>query len=118
MRFDRPFSKRCGKEHDTRAAFERFMRMARKNRAVIDRLTVIAAELETLMPPDFLSCLSDQRMRLLPRYLRALGIRAERAYVSPEKDRAKEAGLNHIGLNSVRSENGFFPGPRKRGSIL
>ncbi len=77
--------------HDTRAVLDRFMRMARENRAVTDRLAVIAAELETLIPPDFLSRFSDRRVRLLPRYLRGLGIRAERAYVSPEKDRAKEA---------------------------
>ena len=40
-------------------------------------------------------------MRLLPRYLRALGIRAERAYVSPEKDLAKEAQIE-----SFRAELG------------
>ncbi len=101
--------------HDTRAAFERFMRMARANRAVIDRLTVIAAELETLMPPDFLSCLSDQRMRLLPRYLRALGIRAERAYVSPEKDRAKEAGLDSYRAELDEIKRRIFSRPTQEG---
>ncbi len=104
--------------HDTRAVLDRFMRMAGANRAVIDRLAVIAAELEALIPPDFLSCFSDRRVRLLPRYLRALGIRAERAYVSPEKDRPKKLSSLRIGLNSRRSQSGFFPGPRKRGSIL
>ncbi len=77
--------------HDTRAVLDRFMRMAGANRAVIDRLAVIAAELGILIPPDFLSRFSDRRVRLLPRYLRGLGIRVERAYVAPEKDRAKEA---------------------------
>jgi ATP-dependent helicase HrpA len=67
------------------------MRMAGPNRAVTDRLAVIAAEVESLVPADFLSCLPDRSVRLLPRYLRGLGIRAERAYVYPEKDRAKEA---------------------------
>ncbi len=33
-------------------------------------------------------------MRLLPRYLKALRIRTERAYVSPEKDQAKEAQVD------------------------
>jgi len=79
--------------HDTRAVLDRFMRMAGANRAVIDRLAVIAAELEKLIPPDFLARFSDRRVRLIPRCLRALGIRAERAYVSPEKDRAKEGQL-------------------------
>jgi ATP-dependent helicase HrpA len=79
--------------HDTRAVLDRFMRMAGANRAVSDRLAVIAAELETLIPPDFLSRFSDRRVKQLPRCLKGLRIRAERAYVSPEKDRAKEAQL-------------------------
>jgi ATP-dependent helicase HrpA len=79
--------------HETRAVIDRFMRMAGTNRAVADRLGVIAAELEALAPPDFLSRVSGRRMRLLPRYLKALRIRAERAYASPEKDRAKEAQI-------------------------
>ena len=89
---------------DTRALLDRFMRMAGENRAVIDRLAVIAAELEILIPSDFLSRFSDRRVRLLPRYLRALGIRAERAYVSPEKDRAKEAqfGVYRTELEEMR----------------
>ena len=80
--------------YDTRAALDRYMRMAGQNRAVNGRLAVIAAELEMLIPPNFLSCFSDRRVRLLPRYLRALAIRAERAYVYPEKDQAKEAQLD------------------------
>ncbi|MHC1727935.1 MAG: ATP-dependent RNA helicase HrpA [Syntrophobacteraceae bacterium] len=76
--------------HETRAVLDRFKKMAGGNSAVINRLTVIAAELEWLLPPDFLSRSSGPQLQLLPRYLRALRIRAERAYVSPEKDRAKE----------------------------
>ena len=79
--------------HDTRAALDRYIHMAGPNRAVTDRLAVISAELEMLIPPNFLSCFSDRRVRLLPRYLRGLRIRAERAYVYPEKDQAKEAQL-------------------------
>ncbi|SPF51256.1 ATP-dependent helicase HrpA [Syntrophobacter sp. SbD1] len=77
--------------HDTRAVIERFIRMAGKNRAVTGRLSVIASELEELIPADFLSCFPQGRVRLLHRYLKGLGIRAERAYVYPEKDQAKEA---------------------------
>jgi ATP-dependent helicase HrpA len=90
--------------HETRAAVDRFMRMAGANRAVTDRLGVITAEIETLVPPDFLSRVSDLAMRLLPRYLKALKIRAERAYASPEKDRAKEAQIEvyRLELDEVR----------------
>jgi ATP-dependent helicase HrpA len=68
--------------------------MAGPNRAVTDRLAVIARELDILVPPDFLSCFPDRRVKLLPRYLKGLRIRAERAYVYPEKDQAKESQLN------------------------
>jgi ATP-dependent helicase HrpA len=68
--------------------------MAGSNRAVTDRLAAIDAELEKLIPPNFLSCFPDRRVRLLPRYLSGLRIRAERAYVYPEKDQAKESQLS------------------------
>jgi ATP-dependent helicase HrpA len=80
--------------YETLAVLDRYKRMAGSNRAVIDRLAVIASEIERLIPPDFLSFLPERRVRLLPRYLRALGIRAERAYVYPEKDQAKESQLD------------------------
>jgi ATP-dependent helicase HrpA len=90
--------------HETREVIDRFMRMAGTNRAVADRLGVIVAEIETLLPPDFLSRVSQRQMRLLPRYLKALKIRAERAYASPEKDRAKEAQITvyRLELDEVR----------------
>ena len=77
--------------HDTIGVIDRFMRMAGANRAVTDRLAGVRRELETIIAPDFLSGISEQRVRFLPRYLKALSFRAERAYVYPEKDRAKEA---------------------------
>ena len=77
--------------HDTIEVIDRFKRMAGANRAVTDRLSAVRKELETIIPPDFLSVFPESRVKLLPRYLKGLGIRAERAYVYPEKDRAKEA---------------------------
>ncbi len=88
--------------HETRAAVDRFMRMAGANRAVTDRLGVITAEIETLVPPDFLSRVSDLAMRLLPRYLKALKIRAERAYASRKKTAPKKPKLRYIALNSMK----------------
>jgi len=79
--------------YETLAIVDRFARMAGAKGAVAERMRVIAAEIEKLVPTDFLSRLSDRGMRLLPRYLKALKIRAERAYVAPEKDRAKEAQI-------------------------
>lgn len=76
--------------HETRMVLDRFRGMAGGNGAVLERLAVISSEVDKLVPPDFLSQCSGRRMPLIPRYLKALRIRAERAYVSPEKDKAKE----------------------------
>lgn len=76
--------------HATVGIIDRFLRMAKANRAVTDRLAAIRRELDAIIPPDFLAGFSEERVGSLPRYLKALGIRAERAYVYPEKDLAKE----------------------------
>ena len=76
--------------HETRTVLDRFGRMAGGNGAVRERLAVISGEVDSLVPPDFLSRCSGNQMSMIPRYLKALRIRAERAYVAPEKDKAKE----------------------------
>lgn len=86
-----PVLKALEQRHDTIGVIDRFIRMAGANRAVTDRLAAVRKELEATIPPDFLSALPERRVRLLPRYLKGLSIRAERAYVYPEKDLAKEA---------------------------
>ncbi len=50
----------------------------------------IKAELERLVPADFLETRTMDALRQLPRRLEALKIRAERAKYDPEKDRKKE----------------------------
>jgi ATP-dependent helicase HrpA len=56
-----------------------------------DVRTRILAELERLVPKDFLERLPLDRVLDLPRYLRALETRLERARNSPEKDLVKAA---------------------------
>jgi ATP-dependent helicase HrpA len=73
----------------TRSAIARFRRMAGNNGAVLERLGLITREMEALMGPDFLDRFQGEQIRQLPRCLRALAIRAERAYAAPEKDKAK-----------------------------
>jgi ATP-dependent helicase HrpA len=92
--------------------------MAGANRAVTDRLNVIAAELEALVPRDFLSRTSDRRMMLLPRYLKALMIRAERAYVSPEKDRAKESQIDAYRRRFEEAQRKVLSRPTREGLDL
>ncbi|MFZ2448830.1 MAG: ATP-dependent RNA helicase HrpA [Syntrophobacteraceae bacterium] len=79
--------------HEARSVLDRYRRMAGANGAVVERLAKISSELQSLVPPDFLSRRHSRRMGLLPRYLKALRVRAERAYVAPEKDKAKAQQL-------------------------
>ena len=50
-------------------------------------------ELTGLVPADFLRRFSAEQMTSARRYCKALQIRMERAYVSPEKDKMKAAQL-------------------------
>jgi ATP-dependent helicase HrpA len=54
-------------------------------------------------------------MRLLPRYLKALKIRAERAYASPEKDRAKEAQIDVYRLHFDEARKRVLSRPTQEG---
>jgi ATP-dependent helicase HrpA len=78
----------------TRASLEHFRKTGASNPAVVKRMGHLLSELEALVPGDFLESYSRERLRELPRYLEALRIRGERAYASPEKDRAKEESLS------------------------
>lgn len=73
-----------------REFLERTRSLAGRNAAVIERMRLLKAEMERLVPPDFLGKTPRDTMRELPRYLKALRLRAERAYTAPEKDRQKE----------------------------
>ncbi|MFZ0612878.1 MAG: DUF3418 domain-containing protein, partial [Desulfobacterales bacterium] len=59
-------------------------------KAFYDRLT---AEVARLVPDNFIDLYDAKRLEHLPRYVRAIDIRAERAAVNFEKDQAKAAGL-------------------------
>ncbi|WP_244083302.1 ATP-dependent RNA helicase HrpA [Desulforhabdus sp. TSK] len=75
--------------HAVRYSLDRFRRMAAGNGAVIHRLDLLMDELNKLVPGDFLDHYDQERIRELPRYLKALQLRGERVYVNPEKDRIK-----------------------------
>jgi ATP-dependent helicase HrpA len=50
-------------------------------------------QLNKIVPPDFLTTLPAGFLASIPRYLKALRLRIERAHVSPAKDQAKAAQL-------------------------
>lgn len=55
--------------------------------------TRIRGDMDALVPRDFLKIYALQRLEHLPRYLKALQIRAERGAIDLEKDRKKAAQL-------------------------
>ncbi len=62
----------------------------------IDTLTMIESELKTLIPCDFPKGISLKRLSNLPRYLEALRIRINRAYVNPSKDSEKRQAISSL----------------------
>jgi ATP-dependent helicase HrpA len=79
----------------------------------------IKAELERLVPADFLKVLPMDRLRRLPRRLEALRIRAERAKYDPEKDRKKEDQVEPYELVLGRLRKGFAKdtSPEKKAAV-
>jgi len=100
--------------HETFSVIDRYRRMARGNGAVLERLSAIAGETVALVPPDFLKHGGERRLSLLTRYLKALRIRAERAYVSPEKDESKEQRIAPILARFREVESVMLSGPAER----
>ncbi|MCP4691130.1 MAG: DUF3418 domain-containing protein, partial [Desulfobacterales bacterium] len=75
----------------------------RLNVGVLGFLEKIREELGGLAPETFLEIYDADRLRHLPRYIRALGMRARRALVDFEKDRAKAERVRPFteGLNRM-----------------
>lgn len=78
---------------DTVSCIARFRRLAAGNAVLGHLLQEIEAEVARLLPPDFLSRYEMDRLAEIPRYLKAIRIRAERAYASPHKDQTKAQQL-------------------------
>lgn len=64
-----------------------------KERVKPEYLDDVAADLDRLVPKDFLSAYRVARLIRVPRYLEGLMIRLERARLAPEKDKAKVAQI-------------------------
>jgi ATP-dependent helicase HrpA len=73
-----------------------------KDRVKPEYLDAIAADLDRLVPKDFLAVYPIARLVRIPRYLEGLMIRLERARVDPEKDRAKSAQIEPYAFELAR----------------
>jgi ATP-dependent helicase HrpA len=67
----------------------KYRERSRGNPPAVARLDAVAREVERLVPADFLLLYRREEMGRIPRYLKGLRIRTERAYVAPEKDAQK-----------------------------
>jgi ATP-dependent helicase HrpA len=99
--------------HETRTALYTLEVTHNTNPVILQFLKGIRTELSNLMPETFIDLYDDQRLIHLVRYIKALGIRAERAMVDLEKDRIKSDAvkiftgrLDHLlnGLSETTSE--------------
>jgi ATP-dependent helicase HrpA len=68
-----------------------FKPFAGSNGPIATLLADLHAQLERLVPLDFIRIYDCERLAQLPRYLKALALRTERALIDPEKDRAKQS---------------------------
>jgi len=89
--------------HRVFSAVQEILQEYRKTRALIQEMEearrklgvsstlpeLLKEELTRLVPPDFLAVYPSDFLARLPRMVQALGLRAERARLSAEKDRAK-----------------------------
>ena len=75
------------------------------------RPATLAEELASLMPPDFLDGVAFDSLRHLPRYLKALTLRAERAANNPLKDaeRAKAVAPYQAALARLQATPPAIP---------
>ena len=70
--------------------------LERKNKFASDLMTECLENLEVICPADFLHKYSDERLQDLPRYLKAIEIRAERGVQDPLKDQDRVKKMQSV----------------------
>jgi len=85
-------------------------------RAVQTLCEEIRKDLDTILPKDFLHRYPGERLDHIPRYLKAMQIRAERGAHDPEKDRRKIARMAPFVSVFLKMRDGMSPhaSPEKR----
>jgi ATP-dependent helicase HrpA len=87
--------------------------------AVLALCRQIRKELDALVPRNFTELYSMQELTHLPRYLKALEVRAERGAHDPEKDKAKTAQLEEFvrALETMRASAGPATSDEKKTAV-
>jgi ATP-dependent helicase HrpA len=78
---------------ETLDQIRRIKSMPRSKSSAISNMDLFLAELTEIVPGDFLRQFSQEQVSSAIRYCKALQIRIERAYVSPDKDKMKAEQL-------------------------
>ncbi len=103
-----------------RSTLHRLETTQAEGRAVRSVCEAVRTRLTELVPEDFLERCSLERMEQLPRYLKALEIRAERGSFDPQKDRnkAREVAVFERELQEIREGLSPKATQEKRSAIL
>jgi len=105
--------------HETRTTIYILETAHNTNRAVLEFLKGLRTELSNLVPETFIDLYNAGRMIHLVRYMKALEIRAQRAVVDFEKDRAKSHDIQIFtqSLNRLLKELSPTTSKEKRDAI-
>ena len=76
--------------HETRTVLYNLEIDCRTNPTALEFLEGLREEITKLVPDTFLDLYDTDRLIHLVRYIKAIGVRAQRALINFEKDRAKE----------------------------
>jgi ATP-dependent helicase HrpA len=105
--------------HEARSRVYTLQQADRTNRMAVSFLEALTRELERLVPQTFVAIYEIRRLDHLPRYIQAAAIRARRAMVDFEKDRAKSKEVIKFsdGLNQLLKELSPAVSDEKRQAI-
>jgi len=105
--------------HETRSAITALESASRSSRSHLTFLAHMRKELDLLMPKDFLAIYDRERLDHLPRYLKAIAIRAERGIVHLEKDRSRDEQLREFsdGLTKLTDNLPPYSSEEKRKAL-
>jgi ATP-dependent helicase HrpA len=105
--------------HDARSRITDLQQANRTNSMAMSFFEELALELERLVPQTFVAIYDIRRLDHLPRYIQAAAIRARRAVVDFEKDRAKSQEIIKFtdGLNQLLKELSPSVSDEKRQAI-
>ncbi len=82
--------------HEYQACFELIGKLSlkhQKKKKTFDHLTFLFSELKNLVPPNFTSLYTIDRIRHLDRYIAGIGVRAQKMVDNPQKEEQKATRL-------------------------